>query len=371
MRLLVLFIGLALAGAVKAQDMKPLTPEERRVIVDKGTEAPFTGRYYNHREPGVYHCRQCGAPLYRSQDKFDAGCGWPSFDDEIPGAVKRTPDADGRRTEITCARCGAHLGHVFADEGFTPKNTRHCVNSVSLVFEPATKASGETGPEAPAKPAAAGGQAAPHSGASDAAAGQPESKSSAHSGTPDAAAAAASGNTAQPVPAGTQAAVQPKEQAETAIFAGGCFWGVEYMLSKLPGVLEIESGYIGGTTENPTYEEVCRHRTGHAEAVRVLFDPAKVSYETLARLFFEIHDPTQENGQGPDLGDQYRSEIFYTSPAQQATAEKLIAKLRRKGYDVVTEVTPAGRFWPAEDYHQRYYQRKGTQPYCHAYTKRF
>ena len=143
------------------------------------------------------------------------------------------------------------------------------------------------------------------------------------------------------------------------------------MLSKVPGVLKVESGYIGGTTENPTYEEVCSHRTGHAEAVRVVFDPAKVSYETLARLFFEIHDPTQENGQGPDLGDQYRSEIFYTSPAQQATAERLIAELRRKGYAVVTQVTPAGRFWPAEDYHQRYYARKGTQPYCHAYTKRF
>ena len=270
MRLLVLIIGLALAGAVKAQDMKPLTPEERRVIVDKGTEAPFSGRYYKHRGEGVYRCRQCGAPLYRSQDKFDAGCGWPSFDDEIPGAVRRTTDADGRRTEITCARCGGHLGH-----------------------------------------------------------------------------------------------------GATAIFAGGCFWGVEYMLSKVPGVVKVESGYIGGTTENPTYEEVCSHRTGHAEAVRVVFDPAKVSYETLARLFFEIHDPTQENGQGPDLGDQYRSEIFYTSPAQQATAERLIAELRRKGYDVVTQVTPAGRFWPAEDYHQRYYERKGTQPYCHAYTKRF
>ena len=164
---------------------------------------------------------------------------------------------------------------------------------------------------------------------------------------------------------------QAAERGATAIFAGGCFWGVEYMLWKVPGVLKVESGYIGGTTENPTYEEVCSHRTGHAEAVRVVFDPAKVSYETLARLFFEIHDPTQENGQGPDLGDQYRSEIFYTSPAQQATAERLIAELRRKGYAVVTQVTPAGRFWPAEDYHQRYYERKGTQPYCHAYTKRF
>lgn len=376
MRFLILVIGLALAGAVKAQDMKPLTPEERRVIVDKGTEAPFSGQYYKHRGTGTYRCRQCGAPLYRSQDKFDAGCGWPSFDDEIPGAVKRTTDADGRRTEITCARCGGHLGHVFTGEGFTPKNTRHCVNSVSLVFEPEGQVPAEAGTTAkPAVPEPekqtvqqSGNQTMPQSGE------QPGTQAVPQPGNPEAAAegtatpeAAARTGTAE----GMEASGQPVEQTETAIFAGGCFWGVEYMLSKLPGVLKVESGYIGGTTENPTYEEVCRHRTGHAEAVRVLFDPAKVSYETLARLFFEIHDPTQENGQGPDLGDQYRSEIFYTSPAQQATAERLIAELRRKGYDVVTGVTPAGRFWPAEDYHQRYYERKGTRPYCHAYTKRF
>ncbi len=288
--------------ALNAQNMKPLTPEEKHVIVDKGTEAPFTGRYYEHKEAGTYRCRQCGAPLYRSSDKFESGCGWPSFDDEIPGAVRRTPDADGRRTEITCAECGGHLGHVFTGEGFTPKNTRHCVNSLSLDFEPA--------------------------GAK-------------------------------------------MEKADTAIFAGGCFWGVEHMLAQVPGVLDVQSGYTGGRTENPTYEQVCSHRTGHAEAVRVVFDPAKVSYETLARLFFEIHDPTQTDGQGPDIGDQYRSEIFYNSPGQQAVAERLIAELRAKGYDVVTRLTPATRFWPAEGYHQDYYQRKGTQPYCHSYTKRF
>ena len=367
MRLLVLIIGLALAGAVKAQDMKPLTPEERRVIVDKGTEAPFSGRYYKHRGEGVYRCRQCGAPLYRSQDKFDAGCGWPSFDDEIPGAVRRTTDADGRRTEITCARCGGHLGHVFTGEGFTPKNTRHCVNSVSLVFEPGGEAS--SGAETAVKPAVSSPESEGRT------ASQPEKQTQqpgTQFGSPGAQASGADSMSAAARPGdGMPPAGQAAERGATAIFAGGCFWGVEYMLWKVPGVLKVESGYIGGTTENPTYEEVCSHRTGHAEAVRVVFDPAKVSYETLARLFFEIHDPTQENGQGPDLGDQYRSEIFYTSPAQQATAERLIAELRRKGYDVVTQVTPAGRFWPAEDYHQRYYERKGTQPYCHAYTKRF
>lgn len=385
MRTFLLIICLALGGAVNAQSMKPLTPEEKRVIVEKGTEAPFSGQYYNHREAGVYHCRQCGAPLYRSADKFDAGCGWPSFDEELPGAVRRTPDADGRRTEITCARCGAHLGHVFTGEGFTPKNTRHCVNSVSLHFEPAAQPAAGGMPSNKAQPAAgskSGGKAEsgsgtePAAGVGDKSGGKAESAEGTVQCGKEKTAAGTGGTHSQAVNGGqTRQANGPttpaKGQTETAIFAGGCFWGVEYMLSQVAGVVSVESGYTGGTTENPTYEQVCSHRTGHAEAVRVVFDPAKVSYEKLTRLFLEIHDPTQAGGQGPDLGDQYRSEIFYTTPAQQQTAEKLLAQLRDKGYDVVTEVTPAGRFWPAEDYHQRYYERKGTLPYCHIYTRRF
>lgn len=280
---------------------KELTSEEKRVILNKGTERPFSGKYYDFDEQGVYVCKQCGAPLFRSEAKFNAGCGWPSFDEEIPGAVERVPDADGRRTEIVCAKCRGHLGHVFTGEGFTPKNTRHCVNSVSMDFIPEDK----------------------------------------------------------------------KEKTETAIFAGGCFWGVEHLMQQQPGVLSIEVGYIGGTTEHPTYQEVCTQTTGHAEAVKILFDPGKVSYTTLAKLFFEIHDPTQADGQGPDLGDQYRSEIFYTTARQKEIAEELIRTLEGKGYKIVTKVTPATVFWKAEDYHQNYYNKTGKVPYCHRYTPRF
>ncbi|NDV84057.1 peptide-methionine (S)-S-oxide reductase [Bacteroides sp. 51] len=162
-----------------------------------------------------------------------------------------------------------------------------------------------------------------------------------------------------------------EQNKEIAIFAGGCFWGVEYYMQKQPGVITVESGYIGGDKENPSYEQVCQKNTGHAEAVRITFDNTKTDYETLAKMFFEIHDPTQTDGQGPDIGEQYRSEVFYTTPQQKEIAEKLIGQLREKGYDVATAVTPATTFWTAEDYHQNYYVQKGTEPYCHGYTKRF
>lgn len=278
-----------------------LTPEEERVIVHKGTETPFSGKYYDFTGVGTYTCKRCGAELYRSKDKFDAGCGWPSFDDEISGAVKRSLDADGRRTEITCTACGAHLGHLFEGEQFTAKNVRHCVNSISLNFVP----------------------------------------------------------------------VDQEIRTEKAYFAGGCFWGVEYWMKKADGVLSTRVGYMGGHTDNPTYKQVCSGTTGHAETMEVVFNPEKTDFETLARLFFEIHDPTQVDRQGPDVGDQYRSAIFYVDDAQKTTVEKLIGLLQAKGFKVATEVTKAGPFWEAEGYHQDYYERTGHQPYCHAYQKRF
>jgi peptide methionine sulfoxide reductase msrA/msrB len=294
-------------NTTKKMEFKKLTPEEEQVIVYKGTEAPFTGKYDNFNGKGVYVCKRCGNPLYRSEDKFDAKCGWPSFDDEIPGAIKRVPDADGMRTEIECAKCGAHLGHVFKGEGFTPKNTRHCVNSISLDFI---------------------------------ASAQPVTKSVAL-------------------------------KTDTAIFAGGCFWGVDYYMKKIKGVKSVTAGYTGGHKDHPTYEEVCSGKTGHYEAVEVVFDPLQTNYETVARMFFEIHDPTEWNHQGPDWGEQYRSAVFYRNEDQRLITEKLINLLKEKGFKVVTEVKKASTFWKAEDYHQDYYDHKGTLPYCHGYVKRF
>ncbi len=164
--------------------------------------------------------------------------------------------------------------------------------------------------------------------------------------------------------------MEERKKTGTAIFAGGCFWGIENQMRRAPGVISTEAGYTGGHTDNPTYGQVRTGTTGHAEAVRVVFDPSATSYGELAKLFFEIHDPTQVGRQGPDIGPQYRSEIFYLSPDQRETAEKTIAALKKRGYRVVTRVTPASTFHRAEEYHQNYSARTGTTP-CNTYTKRF
>jgi len=159
--------------------------------------------------------------------------------------------------------------------------------------------------------------------------------------------------------------------SEHAYFAGGCFWGMQYHFGRVPGVLKTKVGYTGGSVDHPTYEQVCSGKTGHTETLDVLFDPTVTSYEILARLFFEIHDPTQMNRQGPDVGPQYRSAIFYLNENQKKIAETLISILKKKGYDVVTAVEKAKTFWPAETYHQDYYSKNGHTPYCYFYTKRF
>ncbi len=150
-----------------------------------------------------------------------------------------------------------------------------------------------------------------------------------------------------------------------AVFSAGCFWGVQYLFDTLNGVIETVVGYTGGYRENPTYEQVCTSTTGHAEAIRISYDPSLVSYEQLVRFFFDIHDFTQTNGQGPDLGPQYRSEIFYFNEEQKNIAQGIIDELKLKGFDVQTKLTKFEKFWPAEDYHQKYYQKKGNKPYCH------
>ncbi|OGT55245.1 MAG: peptide-methionine (S)-S-oxide reductase [Gammaproteobacteria bacterium RIFCSPHIGHO2_12_FULL_42_10] len=271
------------------------------VVNEKGTEQLFTGEYDDFCEPGTYLCRQCGHALFRSSAKFNASCGWPSFDEEIKHAVLREPDSDGRRIEILCARCRAHLGHVFEGENFTPKNARHCVNSLSLDFVSDLNI----------------------------------------------------------------------EETEEAIFAAGCFWGVESLFQQLSGVIKTEVGYTGGQKKHPTYEEVCRGQTGHYEAIRVIYDPLKINYEALTKYFFEIHNPTQINSQGPDHGEQYQSAIFYYNAEQLALAQQLVQKLEKMKYAVTTKILPMSVFWRAETYHQNYYAKSGKHPYCHVYEKKF
>ena len=162
-----------------------------------------------------------------------------------------------------------------------------------------------------------------------------------------------------------------KEGDERAIFAGGCFWGIQYQMKHIPGVIQATCGYTGGHVINPTYKEVSSHSTGHYEAVELLFDPKKISYEDLAKRFFECIDPEQKNGQGPDSGPQYASVVFYLTMAQKMTAEKLIGILQSKGLNVATKVLPAQIFYPAEEYHQDYYEKTGKKPSCQLPVKRF
>lgn len=283
-----------------------LSPEQYRILRRAGTEQAFCGLLWDHHEDGTYCCRGCGLPLFASEQKFNSGTGWPSY--WAPVAKENVATISDtsylmERTEIRCARCDGHLGHVFSD-GPPPTGQRYCLNSESLVFVP--KAQLGTEPE--------GGHL-----------------------------------------------------HEVAYFAAGCFWGVEEAFRTLPGVTDTSVGFMGGSAVHPSYEQVCTHTTGHAETVRVEYDPQLTSYADLVQVFFKSHDPTQKNRQGPDFGDNYRSALFVRGAGQRETAQAAITALAGSGRyvnPIATEVTDASDFWKAEDYHQHYLLKNG-QAQCH------
>jgi len=320
---------------------KKLSALQYQVTQHEATEPPFANAYWNNHEAGLYVDVASGEPLFSSLDKFESGTGWPSFVRPLPGAKVTTKSdlAYGMmRTEVRSGYGDSHLGHVFED-GPAPTGLRYCINSASLRFIPVKDLD---------------------------AAGYGEYKSLFSQGATSEIAPSTSNSCTVPEPGHAPGC---QTTLETAVIAGGCFWGMEDLLRKIPGVLETEVGYTGGTTPNPTYEDVHTGRTGHAEAVRVVFDPAKISFEELLeKWFFKMHDPTTKNRQGNDVGTQYRSAIFYTSDAQRQTAETVKKRVYASGKwrsPLTTEIVQAGVFTPAEGYHQDYLERHPNGYTCH------
>jgi peptide methionine sulfoxide reductase msrA/msrB len=329
-----------------------LTPMQYEVTQNAATEPPFRNDFWNNHDAGLYVDVATGEPLFSSTDKFDSGTGWPSFTQPVePERVTEHKDATHGMTRVEVrSRAGAsHLGHVF-DDGPAPTRARYCINSASLKFIPVSRLAAE----------GYGAYSALFNG------GKSDNKSGGASATQPAA-NAPDPNTCVRPPAGGKPGCETT--LETTILAGGCFWGMEDIIRKIPGVLETEAVYTGGALTNPTYEDVHKGTTGHAEAVRVVFDPKKLSYaDLLEKHFFKMHDPTTKNRQGNDVGTQYRSAIFVTSPEQRKIAEEVKARVDKSGKwkkPITTEIVEAGPATRAEEYHQKYLVKNPGGYTCH------
>jgi len=296
---------------------KRLTNDQFHILRAQGTERAFCGTLLDNHKEGVYTCAGCGLPLFASDSKFNSGTGWPSFFQPIAkeNVIEHVDNSIGmQRTEILCARCDGHLGHVFED-GPRPTGLRFCLNSESLKFTDKNKLASLADPAAEQ-----------------------------NAGSPDV----------------------TKDGKATAVFAGGCFWCTEAAFEQLKGISDVESGYAGGSKETANYERVCEGDTGHAESIRVTYDPKQVSYDRLLDAFFNAHDPTSLNRQGNDVGTQYRSAIFYANEAQERAARAKIKHLTEtKAFPdpIVTSLEPLKEFYPAETYHQDYAKKHPSQPY--------